>query len=590
MERVTQTTPLWFFSHSFSPHHLIFKPKERKRKKAQMMDFFNSLAWIGISFLFFTALVAVISSWKTKDDNLESAEGYFLAGRGLSGVVIAGSLLLTNLSAEQLVGLNGQSWVSNMSPIAWEVGSMFTLLVLAYYFLPRFLKMGAMTIPSLMEERYGKGTKTMFSLIIVIMYSILNLPVILYSGAVVFENIFDISGMFGWSKFQSVAVLCVIIGIIGGCYAIFGGLKAVAVSDTINGIGLIIGGLMVPFLGLWMLGNECAGGGILEGWNYMVSADPTKMNAISAWNAPEPEVPWPLIITGMFFNNLYWWCTNQSFVQRALAAKSLKEGQKGAIYCGFLKCLGPLYLVIPGIIAFYLPSIQDKIAAAGSTAIDFAYPALIAQIIPKPILGFFAAVMFGAILSSFNSVLNSASTMFTLDLYRSSIDPNASDTKCVKVGKIYGTIAGCISIIIAPFVMNAQGITTFLNSMSQFVSLPVLFTILGMFMFPRLPKYAPKVITIMHVVIYGAFLLISPNYPGTDSPIHYLYAMAVLFPLELLVLWYLNKYKPQTETYLIRDVEAVDLTPWKYRHIVSIVGLILAVAIYVFFSPLGIAA
>ncbi|MFR4978704.1 MAG: sodium:solute symporter family transporter, partial [Butyricicoccus sp.] len=120
-----------------------------------MMDFFNSLAWIGISFLFFTALVAVISSWKTKDDNLESAEGYFLAGRGLSGVVIAGSLLLTNLSAEQLVGLNGQSWVSNMSPIAWEVGSMFTLLVLAYYFLPRFLKMGAMTIPSLMEERYG---------------------------------------------------------------------------------------------------------------------------------------------------------------------------------------------------------------------------------------------------------------------------------------------------------------------------------------------------------------------------------------------------------------------------------------------------
>lgn len=111
------------------------------------MAFFNSLAWIGISFLFFTVLVAVISSWKTRGDNLESAEGYFLAGRGLPGIVIAGSLLLTNLSAEQLVGLNGQSWVSNMSPIAWEVGSMFTLLVLAYYFLPCYLKMGAMTNP-----------------------------------------------------------------------------------------------------------------------------------------------------------------------------------------------------------------------------------------------------------------------------------------------------------------------------------------------------------------------------------------------------------------------------------------------------------
>ena len=191
------------------------------------MTFFSSLAWTGISFVLFTALVAIISAWKTRDEQLDTAEGYFLAGRGLPGVVIAGSLLLTNLSAEQLVGLNGQSWKTNMGPIAWEVGSMFTLLVLAYYFLPKYLKMGAMTIPSLMEERYGRGTKTMFSVVIVVMYSILNLPVILYSGAVVFEQIFDISGIMGTSKFVAVAILCVIIGIIGGCYAIFGGLKAV---------------------------------------------------------------------------------------------------------------------------------------------------------------------------------------------------------------------------------------------------------------------------------------------------------------------------------------------------------------------------
>ena len=151
----------------------------RERYGGISMTFFSSLAWTGISFLLFTVLVAVISAWKTRDEQLDTAEGYFLAGRGLPGVVIAGSLLLTNLSAEQLVGLNGQSWKTNMGPIAWEVGSMFTLLVLAYYFLPKYLKMGAMTIPSLMEERYGKGTKTMFSLVIVVMYSILNLPVIL---------------------------------------------------------------------------------------------------------------------------------------------------------------------------------------------------------------------------------------------------------------------------------------------------------------------------------------------------------------------------------------------------------------------------
>ena len=553
------------------------------------MSFFSSMIWIALSFLFFTVMVAVISAWKTRDDKLDTAEGYFLAGRGLPGIVIAGSLLLTNLSAEQLVGTNGQGWASNMSPIGWEVGALFTLFALALWFLPTYLKMGTTTIPQLMEARFGRGTKLMFSFVIVVMYSILNLPVILYSGAVVFENIFDISGIFGISKFQSVAILCVVIGIIGGCYAIFGGLKAVAVSDTINGIGLIIGGLMIPFLALTLLGHETTGGGLVEGVKYLVQTEPEKLNAWASWDAAEPALPWPLIFTGMFFNNLYWWCTNQSFVQRALAAKSLKEGQKGAIYCGFLKTIGFFYLVLPGVIAYHLPSIQDKLAAAGSSAIDFAYPALVSAVVPKPVMGFFAAVLFGAILSSFNSVLNSASTMFTLDLYRTAINPKASDMQCVKVGKIYGTCAGAVAICVAPFVMFAQGITTFLNSMSQFVSLPILFTVLGALIFRKAPKYAPKVITAVHVIAYGAFMILKPCYPTSGEPIHYLYAIAVLFVVEFAIMWYLNKYRG-TEEYVPADVGAVDLTPWRYRHIVCIIGIILAIGIYILFSPIGIAA
>ena len=531
------------------------------------------MIWIALSFLFFTVMVAVISAWKTRDDKLDTAEGYFLAGRGLPGIVIAGSLLLTNLSAEQLVGTNGQGWASNMSPIGWEVGALFTLFALALWFLPTYLKMGTTTIPQLMEARFGRGTKLMFSFVIVVMYSILNLPVILYSGAVVFENIFDISGIFGISKFTAVAILCVVIGIIGGCYAIFGGLKAVAVSDTINGIGLIIGGLMIPFLALALLGHETTGGGLVEGVKYLVQTEPEKLNAWASWDAAEPALPWPLIFTGMFFNNLYWWCTNQSFVQRALAAKSLKEGQKGAIYCGFLKTIGFFYLVLPG----------------GSSAIDFAYPALVSAVVPKPVMGFFAAVLFGAILSSFNSVLNSASTMFTLDLYRTAINPKASDMQCVKVGKIYGTCAGAVAICVAPFVMFAQGITTFLNSMSQFVSLPILFTVLGALIFRKAPKYAPKVITAVHVIAYGAFMILKPCYPTSGEPIHYLYAIAVLFVVEFAIMWYLNKYRG-TEDYVPADVGAVDLTPWKYRHIVCIIGIILAIGIYILFSPIGIAA
>lgn len=546
------------------------------------------MAFTVATFIAFTVLVAVLSWWKTRDDDLSTKEGYFLAGRGLPGIVIAGSLMMTNLSAEQLVGTNGQAFAGNMSTMAWEATSAFALIVLAFVFLPKLLRGGIATIPEFFEMRYDTFTMRLFSLLFLIAYVVTMLPTILYSGAVALVKIFDLESMFGISYFSAITIICIGTGIIGMCYAVFGGLKAVAYSDTINGIGLIIGGFAIPILGIIALG-KLDGGGFMAGLDHLISATPEKMNAWSAPDALPPEVPWPLLLTGMFVNNLFYWATNQSIIQRSLGGKNLAESQKGAIWAGFFKCLDVFVIVLPGIIAFQLLAANGQMDTSVGMAADQAYPLLVMKVLPKPLMGFFAAVMFGAILSSFNSVLNSASTMFTLDLYRSSINPKASDTKCVKVGKIYGTIAGCISIVIAPFIMNAGGITTFLNSMSQFVSLPVLCTILGIFMFKRIPKYMPKVITIFHVVCYGAFLLIKPCYPGSTNPIHYLYAMAVLFPIELLIMWYLNKYHP-AEEYEIQDVGAVDLTPWKYRHVVSIIGLILAVAIYIFFSPLGIAA
>ncbi|MGN1030725.1 MAG: solute:sodium symporter family transporter, partial [Butyricicoccaceae bacterium] len=238
--------------------------------------------------------------------------------------------------------------------------------------------------------------------------------------------------------------------------------------------------------------------------------------------------------------------------------------------------------------AYHLPSIQETINSSASP-IDMAYPALIAAVVPKPIMGFFAAVLFGAILSSFNSVLNSACTMFTLDIYRTTIGKTASDAKCVKVSKTYGTIAAIISIIIAPFVMYANGITTFLNSLANFLSLPVLCTVLGVILFKRVPKFTPYLITIIHFVVYGAFLLLKPCYPGTTEQIHYLYAMAVLFPIFLIIMAILQKVCP-SEEYQVKDIGAVDMTPWKYRWPVTIVGLAVAAIFYIIFSPLVLAA
>ena len=548
------------------------------------MNFVNSMAFTAITFVAFTALVALISWWKTRGDNLDTQDGYYLGGRSLTGPVIAGSLLMTNLSAEQLVGNNGQAVRVGMSTMGWEVTSAIALVILAFVLMPKYLKTGLTTVPQFFEQRYDEGTRRLVSIIVLLSYVVIMLPNILYAGAQVFVNIFGIDKMFGISRFAAIAIVCVATAIIGSIYAIFGGLKAIALSDSINGLGLIVGGLLVPVFGFMFLSGQLGGdGSFVDGFDKFLHTNPSYLNAINEVNTPEPWLPWPLLFTGLLVNNMYYWATNQSIIQRTFGAKNLKEAQKGAVFAGFLKIMTPLIIVVPGVICALAYPGTDW----GSG--DSAYPMLVAQVMPKPILGFFAAVMFGAILSSFNSVLNSASTMFTLDLYRSSINPKASDTKCVKVGKIYGTIAGCIAIVISPFVMYAGGITTFLNSMSQFVSLPVLCTILGIFMFKRIPKYMPKVITVFHVVCYGAFLLIKPCYPGSSNPIHYLYAMAVLFPIELLIMWYLNKYHP-AEEYEIQDVGAVDLTPWKYRHVVSIIGLILAVAIYIFFSPLGIAA
>ena len=202
-----------------------------------------------VTFVFFTILVAVISYVKTKGDDQTTADGYFLAGRGLPGVVIAGSLLLTNLSAEQLVGTNGQTWAIGMSPMAFEVMAATALIVLALFAAPRYLKSGITTIPQLLGERYDRPTKLWFSIAYIILYLFVQIPVILYSGSRVFENICNLSGILGITKFQSIVILCILITIIGSIYAIFGGLKAVAVSDTINGVGLLIGGLMIPFRG-----------------------------------------------------------------------------------------------------------------------------------------------------------------------------------------------------------------------------------------------------------------------------------------------------------------------------------------------------
>ncbi len=551
------------------------------------------MIWTLVTFIGFTVLVAVISYFKTKGDDQTTADGYFLAGRGLPGFVIAGSLLLTNLSAEQLVGTNGQTWLVGMSPMAFEIVAAPCCIVLALWAAPRYLKGGITTIPQLIGQRFGRSTKLWFSIAYIILYLVVQIPVILYSGSLVFENIFHVSDIFGLSTFGSVVVLCIIISIVGSIYAIFGGLKAVAVSDTVNGVGLLIGGFMIPFFALHVLGNAAGYDGIaiIDGFKYLAQTYPEKLNSIGKLTAEAPEVPWITVFTGLIFLGLQSWCTHQSFIQRVLAAENLKEAQKGALYCAFLKIIGFMYLALPGVIAYALFELHGNQVSM----MDAAYPQLVTEVIPAPLMGFFAAVMFGAILSSFNSVLNSVNTMFTMDIYHEYINPEASEMKLVQVGKNIGIVFAVATTIVGPMVyFFPAGLKTFLDSFVMLIGLPVLSAVFGGFFFKYLPQYAAKLIMIFHIICYGLFLIIAPQYPVVGGSIHYLYAILVLWPIELLIMAFLNhknkKDHPDMEAWEQEDVHAVDMTPWKYRKVCAVAIIALCIIVYAAFSPLGLGA
>lgn len=541
--------------------------------------------FIVITFILFTALVAVIAAVKTREENLDTQDGYFLAGRSLTGPVIAGSLMLTNLSTEQLVGQAGQTYATNMGPMAWESTSCIALILLAFVFVPRYLKMGLTTIPEFLEQRYDSGLRKLITLLLLLGYLLTYLPTVLYSGALVFNQIFNISGLLQVSELQGVTVTATAIGIVGAIYAIFGGLKAVAVSDTVNGLGLIVGGIALPVITVCAFGH----GSFVDGIHNFINLIPAeKFNAINPANAQAPMIPWPVLFTGMVVNNLFYWATNQTIIQRALGAKNLAEAQKGAIYAAALKIITPLFIAICGLLVFYMAHngllSGDQVAALEKTS-DLAYPTLIITMMPKPLLGFFAAVLFGAILSSFNSALNSCITLYTLDLHRPLFNPNASDAYLVRIGKRFGIVLAIISICIAPAVSLApSGLYDFLQSCFGFFNVPILATvIIGMFT-KYTPPIAPKAGLVLHVVLYS--LTKTPLFP---IHCHYLYVLFFLFVFQIAFQLIMGKVCPTAQPYIMKDAQVVDMAPWKHGKKAAIICIVLMLALYTLFSPIGLA-
>lgn len=519
----------------------------------------------------FMALVAWWSYLQTKGET-DTKDGYFLAGRNLGGIFIAGSLLLTNLSAEQLIGLNGSAYGFNMSSMAWEVTAAAATVAMALIFLPRYLTSAFTTLPEFLNDRFDKDVRRMSVVLFMLGYGLVTIPSVLYSGSIAIIRLFDIPELFGITHFQALVVTVLTIGIIGSIYAVFGGLKAVAVSDTLNGIGLLIVGVTAPLLGLIVLGN----GNFFDGLSTMVQTNPEKLNAIGDKDAP---IPFGTIFTGMIFANLFYWCTNQYVIQRTLAARNLAEGQKGVLLSGFFKILVPFFMMIPGIIAFHL-------YGPGLTSIDEAYPALIRDVFPIWMMGFFLAVLFGAVFSSFNSLLNSAATMFTLDIYAPTRKSPLSDKATVRIAMIASVVIALFSFFVAPLLWFApEGLWQIIRIFTGFYNIPIVaIVIVGLFA-KRTPAIAAKIVIVFHVIAYGLVKFAFADF----VTLHFLHIYAILFAIEVAIMLLAGRLAPRATPWVVPNVAKVDLTPWRFARPVAFTLMSAVVGLYLIFSPIGLA-
>lgn len=540
-----------------------------------------------ISFLAFTLFAAFLTIMITRRDDKGSSDGFFLGGRSLTFPVIAGSLLLTNLSTEQMVGLNGAAFKDGLCVMAWEVVAVVALVLMAMFFLPRFLKAGITTVPQFLENRFDKSTQTLTNMIFLLAYAFLLIPIILYSGAVGLSQMLDLQALtgikepvnlLGLTLEPDTAILwgtVIMIGIMGSLYSRFGSLKTLAVLDTINGVGLLVGGFMIAWYGLDKVSD---GQGVIDGWKILNETNAQRLNSIGT---PETSVPFSTLFTGVALLNLFYWCTNQQIIQRTFGASSLAEGQKGVLLTGLLKLLGPAYLVIPGIIAYHLFA-KDGIAN------DQAYGVLVREVLPPHLTGFFAAVMVGAILSSFNAALNSTSALFSIGLYHHVINPKGSEKQMVRAAKIFVVCIAIAAMIVAPLLKGQDSIFAYLQDMNGIYFIPIFAVVVVGMLNPRVPARAAFWALILGLVLIGSKYFVPGVGPLFDKlfvyNFHFLggaFATLVIFML----VW--GKIAPRETAWVLETSTPIDMTPWKNAKWAGLALIILVIAIYTSFASFG---
>jgi SSS family solute:Na+ symporter len=522
-----------------------------------------------LTFLTITMGVALLSWIKTRKEQLNTLSGLFFANRNLGFIAVGCGLLFANINTALFIGENELTYINNMSVMAWGVTSVFAMLAVSEFIIPVYLKVGIATTPDFLAIRYDHQTKTIVTFIFLLNYIINLLPSVLYSGAVAFNGLFHFSDYYQIDYWSTIWILVWIMGSIGGLYSFLGGLKAITVSDVLLGIGLYTGGLLLPFFALQQLGQ----GSIGEGLHKVLSSNTSHLNSIGS---SRDAIPFGTLFTGMLLVNLYYWGTEQYIVQQVLGSRNLANCQKGIALACLGKLLLPLLINIPGIIAVH-------IYASMPNSVEV-FPRLVSDVSSPLYSGFMAALLFGAALTTFNAGLNSSGTLFTLNIYKPlAIKRNWSldEKDCLRVAKRFEFILCIVAMFIAPFIMFAKGgLYTYLQKIGGLFSVPIFTILIVGLLTKKVPALAAKIGLLFFVVAYTCTQMVF------DVKLHFLHVLAILFVVTTGIMLAIGRWRPMAVPFQLPENSLVDIKPWKNRHFYTVLLVIMAVLLFVLFSPL----
>ena len=473
-----------------------------------------------IIFACYALLIIGIGLWVSRGTG-KSSEDYFLASKSLPWWAIGTSLIAANISAEQFIGMSGSGFAIGLAIASYEWMAAITLIIVGKYFLPIFIEKGLYTIPEFIEVRYGKNLKTILAVFWIALFIFVNLTSVLYLGATAIDTIVGTGD-------GSVFIYAIIgLAMFAAAYSLYGGLAAVAWTDVVQVVLLIVGGLITTYIGLSHVSES---GNVFDGMVTVYEQVPEKFSMIlekgeiitpggkdAWWDLPGLAV----LLGGMWVANLYYWGFNQYIIQRTLAAKSLRESQKGIILAGFLKLLIPLIVVVPGIIAYVMNTgpggafseeFTDPsfIAEGGRIINDNAFPWLIREFVPIGLKGLVLAALAAAIVSSIASMLNSTATIFTMDIYKPYIQKGASEHNLVKVGRISASVALIIAVILAPQLRNLGQVFQYIQEYTGVVS-PGILAVFMLGLFWRKTTNNAAILGVLISIPIALYFKVGPN-------------------------------------------------------------------------------